>query len=460
MNNKISLIIAREYLTRVRKKSFIIMTIIGPVLFASFIILPTLLTQVEDQSVKTIAVIETDVYGNPVPDSLQFFKGIIPDRDNMKFIYMNNMRLDNMLETFQITDYDAVLYLPQSLISAGRSAGVEFYYRQPPGVYLENHITGSLEKHLLNNKLIVRKIPPDIVSSLETNISLTRINWEYWPEKKADATDVKRVLGMVVGFMIYFFVFFFGAQIMRGVIEEKSNRIVEIIVSSVTPFQLMLGKITGVGLTGLTQFLVWILLTFGISAFARQVIFNEAPVALSQQTAPVNIMDPSLPEALETQGQGQATMIMDDIMGQLSEVNFPLIIGSFIFFFLGGYLLYGSLFAAIGAASDNDTDTQQFMLPITVPLIIGMFVMINSTMNPFSRMSVIFSLIPFTSPIVMMARIPFGVPAAELLLSAVFLVITFLGTTWLAGKIYRTGILMYGKKINYSELWKWIRYKT
>lgn len=458
MNNKISLIIAREYLTRVRKKSFIIMTIIGPVLFAGFIILPTLLTQIEDQSVKKIAVIETDISGNPVPDSLQFFKGIIPDRENMKFIYMNNMRLDDMLATFKITDYDAVLYLPQSLISAGRSAGVEFYYREPPGVYLENHISESLEKHLLNNKLLVRKIPPDIVSSLETNISLNRINWEHWPEKRADATDVKRVLGMVVGFMIYFFVFFFGAQIMRGVIEEKSNRIVEVIVSSVTPFQLMLGKIIGVGLTGLTQFLVWIILTFGISAFARQMIMPQAPVNITQQVSPTSIMEPSAPAIAESQDQTSA--VIDNIMGQMSEINFPLIIGSFIIFFLGGYFLYGSLFAAIGAASDNDTDTQQFVLPITVPLIIGMFVMINSTLNPFSRMSVIFSLIPFTSPIVMMARIPFGVPPIELLSSVVILILTFLGTTWLAGKIYRTGILMYGKKVNYAELWKWIRYKT
>ena len=152
--------------------------------------------------------------------------------------------------------------------------------------------------------------------------------------------------------------------------------------------------------------------------------------------------------------------MFDNIIGQLSEINFPLIIGSFIFYFLGGYLLYGSLFAAIGAASDNDTDTQQFMLPLTVPLIVGMFVMINSSMNPFSRLSVIFSIIPLTSPIVMMARIPFGVPFIEILTSVLLLVLTFLGTTWLAGKIYRTGILMYGKKVNYAELWKWIRYKT
>jgi ABC-2 type transport system permease protein len=454
--NKINLIIAREYTTRVRKKSFIVMTILGPILFASIIILPAFLSQVEDQSPRKIAVVELDAYGNPVPDSLQFFRGIIPDKDNMKFVYMDNMRLDEMLRLYKASDYDGVLYLPQTLISAGSSAHVEFYYRHSPGVSLENHITSSIEKHLFNNKLLVEKIPADVVNSLETNISLNRINWEYWPEKRADATDIKRVIGMVVGILIYFFIFFFGAQIMRGVIEEKSSRIVEVIVSSVTPFQLMMGKIIGVGLTGLTQFIIWILLTFGISTFVQQFVLSDAPVKVTQ-LAPSNVMDPSLPQVSENTEQN--AQVLNDVMGQLSAVNLPLIIGGFIFFFLGGYLLYGSLFAAIGAAADSETDTQQFMLPLTIPLIVGMFVMINSTMNPFSRLAVIFSIIPLTSPIVMMGRIPFGVPFVELASSMLLLVLTFIGTTWLAGKIYRTGILMYGKKVNYSELWKWLRYR-
>lgn len=461
--SKTGLIISREYVTRVRKKSFIIMTLIGPLLFASFLIVPTWLAQMEDKSITRIAVVESDAYGNPLPDSLQFFRDVIPDRDNMQFIYLNNMPLEDILKTYDITDYDGILYLPQSLISAGSRASVELYYRKQPSVTLESHISNSLEKYLFENKLIVKQIPADVIQSLETNISLNRINWENWPQQQEDTTDVKRGIGTVVGILIYFFIFFFGAQIMRGVLEEKTNRIVEVIVSSVTPFQLMMGKIIGIGLIGLTQFMVWVGLTIGISTIAQQLIMTRQAQAATEQVMVNDLMDSSTAQALPQQpasGNDEAADVMSGIFRQLGQINIPLIIGAFIFYFLGGYLLYGSLFAAIGAASDNDTDTQQFMLPVTIPLILAMFVMINSAMNPSGQLAVVFSLIPLTSPIVMMARIPFDIPVSQILASAVLLILTFMGTTWMAGKIYRTGILMYGKKVTYGELWKWIRYKS
>jgi ABC-2 type transport system permease protein len=253
---------------------------------------------------------------------------------------------------------------------------------------------------------------------------------------------------------------------MRGVLEEKTSRIVEVIVSSVTPFQLMMGKIIGIGLIGLTQFVAWMMLTYGITMFTAKVFVSDNKIATTEQTAPANsIMNSdntiSTQEQVTNAGSADESALgfLGGALEQLGEIPWVLIIGAFVFYFLGGFLLYGSLFAAVGAASDNETDTQQFMLPITIPLILGLLVMANSFLNPSGRIAVIFSLIPLTSPIVMMARIPFGVPATQLILSAVILILTFLGSVWLAAKIYRTGILMYGKKVTYKELWKWIRYK-
>jgi ABC-2 type transport system permease protein len=461
--NKTGLIIKREYITRVRKKSFIIMTIIGPVLFAALIILPGWLAQVEDKEVKEIAVVECDVNGQPVPDSLQFFRDVIPDKANMKFTYLNNARLQDVLKAFDATSYDGVLFLPQSLISAGREGSVEFYYRKPPSLGMEVHISKSIENFLFNNKLIVKNVPAEVIQSLETKINLTRINWKNWPSKQEDVTDIKRALGYVGGFLIYIFIFMFGSQVMRGILEEKTSRIVEVIISSVKPFQLMMGKIIGVGLIGLTQFIAWMILTFAITAFVQQVFLPKPTTITTQQAAPTNIMDQSPAGnqiAVTSEKRHEAALMLDGALKQLGQINIFLVIGAFIFYFLGGYVLYGSLFAAIGAAVDNETDTQQFMFPITIPLVIGLFVMINSFINPSGKLAVWFSIIPLTSPIVMMARIPFEVPVSQLLASAILLILTFLGTTWLAAKIYRTGILMYGKKITYGELWKWIRYKV
>ncbi len=462
--NKIRLITSREYLTRVRKKSFIIMTLVGPLLFAAIFVLPAWFAKMGDKGVTRIAVVETDAYGAPLPDSLQFFRDVIPDKGNMQFDYLNNMGLEEILGTYAATDYDGVLHLSQSLISAGSRAVVEFYYRKPPSVSMESHISTSLEKYLFDNKLIVKNIPAEVIQSLETNISLNRINWENWPEMEEDATDIKRGIGVVVGLLIYFFIFFFGAQIMRGVMEEKTSRVVEVIVSSAKPFQLMMGKIVGVGLVGLTQFLIWVVLTFGIVAVAQQFIIPDASSISTVQAAPASIMDQEAIQQTVTEqpdiSTSEVSNLANNLFSQLEQINIMYILIAFLFYFLGGYILYGSLFAAIGAAVDNETDTQQFMLPLTIPLLISMFVMFNTSMNPSSQMSVIFSMIPLTSPIVMMARIPFDIPVIEVVASAAILVLTFIGTTWLAGKIYRTGILMYGKKVTYRELWKWIKYKT
>lgn len=466
--NKIALIIGREYSTRVRKKSFIIMTILGPILFAALIIGPTWLATLEDTDVKEIAVVEADANGQPVPDSLQFFRDIIPNKENIKFTYLGSVRLNDILKAFSETQYEGVLYLPQTIISAGNTASVEFYYRKPPSLGMEMHISKSLEDFLFRNKLIVKNIPASEIQSLQTKVQLQQVEWKNWPNKQIDTTGAKRGLGYAGGFLIYFFIFLFGAQVMRGVLEEKTSRIVEVIVSSVTPFQLMMGKIIGVGLIGLTQFVAWMMLTYGITMFSAKVFVPDNKTAAIEQASPAgNIMNSGNTNIAQVQAAAQpasddggAAGFFGGALKQLGHIPWVLIIGAFLFYFLGGFLLYGSLFAAVGAASDNETDTQQFMLPVTIPLILGLLVMANSFLNPSGKIAVIFSLIPLTSPIVMMARIPFGVPATQLILSAAILVLTFMGSVWLAAKIYRTGILMYGKKVSYKELWRWIRYKS
>ncbi len=465
--NKIALIIGREYSTRVRKKSFIIMTILGPILFAALIIGPTWLATVEDTDVKEIAVVEADANGRPVPDSLQFFRDIIPNKENIKFTYLGSVSLTDVLKAFNETQYEGVLYLPQSIISSGNTTTVELFYRKPPSLGMEMHISKSLEDFLFKNKLIVKHIPASEIQSLQTKVQLQQVEWKNWPSKQIDTTGAKRGLGYAGGFLIYFFIFLFGAQVMRGVLEEKTSRIVEVIVSSVTTFQLMMGKIIGIGLIGLTQFVAWMMLTYGITLFSAKVFVPDQNKVATEQAAPAkSIMGSqnsrSIPDEaanIPSDNSGAAGLF-GGALKQLGQINFVLIIGAFLFYFIGGFLLYGSLFAAVGAAADNETDTQQFMLPITIPLILGLLVMANSFLNPSGKIAVIFSLIPLTSPIVMMARIPFGVPVMQLLLSAAILILTFVGSVWLAAKIYRTGILMYGKKVSYKELWKWIWYKS
>jgi len=257
--------------------------------------------------------------------------------------------------------------------------------------------------------------------------------------------------------LIYMFIFLFGSQVMRGVIEEKTNRIVEVIVSSVKPFQLLMGKVVGVALVGLTQFLAWVALTLVLVVLAQGIFLPDITKEALQQANQMQMVGSLAGDSVQLSATTEKAR---DVLQMIQSINFGVLISCFLFFFIGGYLLYGSLFAAIGSAVDSETDTQQFMLPITIPLIVAIMVMINAMQNPDGVLAFWFSIIPLTSPIVMMARIPFGVPYSELALSAVLLILTFVGAIWLSAKIYRTGILIYGKKLTYRELWKWLTYKN
>jgi ABC-2 type transport system permease protein len=445
--SKISLIITREYLTRVRKKSFLIMTILGPIFFAALFILPAWFATMDDKEVRTIAVI----------DSSKLFINTIPETEYLKFVYLENTTVEDLRQDFDKTGYHAVLYIAH--IVANTPSAVQLLSTKQPSLNVRMHIANALEKEIERLKLETYEITNlnEILAAIKTNVNIRTIIWKGDQEKES-FSEVAMIVGYISGFLIYIFIFMFGSLVMRGVIEEKTSRVVEIIVSSVKPFQLMAGKIIGIGLVGLTQFLMWIVFTFILITIGTSLFFPDLKTPASNQLPIESVMSSStLDQVQQTEEEFSKIQAM---LQSLSDINYAVMIGSFLFFFLGGYLLYSSLFAAIGSAVDNEADTQQFMFPITIPLILAIIVMMNAIQNPEGQLAFWFSMIPLTSPVIMMVRIPFGVPVWQVSLSMGILIASFLFTTWLAGKIYRTGILMYGKKVNYKELWKWIRYSN
>jgi ABC-2 type transport system permease protein len=390
-----------------------------------------------------------------VIDKTNITEGAIPQTDYMKFEYVSGTEVETIKNNFEKSGYYAILYIPENVLVSSK---VQLYSNQQTTVGVNEHIVKALDGFFTNIKLKNENVPLDIMQRIATNINVDTIQWTSTGEEKSGSAEMVLAIGYISGFLMYMFIFMFGAQVMRGVMEEKSNRIVEVIISSIKPFQLMMGKVVGIALVGLTQFVIWIVLTFGIFFGAKYVLLQKSGSDATTSIS-ANIMEKAN-TGMAQAPTGKYEEMFKEIAGKFSAVNFPLIIGCFLFFFIGGYLLYASLFASVGSAVDNDTDTQQFMLPITIPILLGLFVMMNAMQAPNSSIAVIFSLIPLTSPIVMMARIPYGVPYWQLGLSAFFLIITFIGTIWMAGKIYRTGILMYGKKVNYAELWKWLKYKN
>ena len=451
--SKIAKIIRREYITRVRKRAFIVMTILGPILFAVFLIAPYKLANMEDRDQKVIAVVELDEQMNPVPENKLLFKNIIPEKENLRFNYLTYIDTSTIRKLIEYSGYYGVLVLNHNILHKNEGE-IELYASKQPSIGIEMHITQSIENFLFEKNLTQFNLSQEEIKSLKSTIKIKTNKLEKEGFKEQKLTDIKRVIGYAAGFMVYFFIFFFGAQVMRGVIEEKTNRIIEVIITSVSPFQLMMGKIIGIAFVGLTQFFAWIILTVGIYQFAMHSFVQTTTQKQMMQSQMSGINLPSSNPQELTEAAGVA-----DIIGSIDASFYLYMLGTFIFFFIGGYLLYGAMFAAIGSAVDSETDTQQFMLPVTIPLIISIIVMINAITNPEGQLVFWFSIIPFTSPVVMMARVPFNPPASELILSMALLLITFIAMTWLAGRIYRTGILMYGKKASYRELFKWLTYK-
>lgn len=432
---KVSLIIKREYLTRVKKMSFVVMTLVGPLLMASLMIVPIWLS-IKDKDIQIVEVIdETGMFANQIKSTSE-----------LKFESIQNRTIEEAKQVFYDEKYTSILHIT----SAEKESEVKMYYKKQPGISTIGHIRTSLERAIKNVQLKSKfNISQEDLAIIQPKVEVKTFFRDINGEEKLKSTAKSTALGLGGAILIYMFIFMYGVQVMRGVIEEKTSRIVEIIISSVKPFQLMMGKIIGIALVGLTQFLLWTILT-GTIVMAAQSFIQKG---MNTQGITNQIITEQVGSNNDTQ-----KMVMD-ISSVMGDIPITKLLLSFLFYFMGGYLLYGALFAAVGSAVDSEADTQQFMMPITIPLIFGIFMAQSVIENPDGTLAFWMSMIPFTSPIVMMVRIPFGVEIWELLLSMTLLVLGFLFTTWMAGKIYRTGILMYGKKASYKELFKWLFYK-
>lgn len=441
--NKISIIIQREYFSRVKKRSFIVMTILGPVLMAALFIVPVYLANVSDQK-KTIGILdETGIFYNKFPsNSSVTFVPLFTDYEGAR----------KQLDTDSI---NAFLHIPKEAINAPST--IKLISTKDVGMSIVSLMEGIINKEMEAHKLAMSGIDKKVLDDIRVHVKINTMIYEGGKEKQS-FSEVSYILGFVAGFLIYMVIFMFGSQVMRGIIEEKTSRIVEIIVSSVKPIQLMLGKIIGIAFVGLTQFALWIIFTF-ILIFSVQE--SNPEVFKYKEPDKVMVQNKGMSQS-ELAQQAEALSVTNDasnkVLAAMQNINFPLIIGMFLFYFIGGYLLYASMFAAVGSAVDSEADTQQFVLPITIPLILALVSLQFVLNNPDGPIAFWLSLIPFTSPIVVMARLPFNPPAWEIALSMGILVLSFLFMTWLSAKIYRTGILMYGKKSSYRELWKWLKY--
>lgn len=444
---KIALIISREYMSRVKKKSFIIMTFLGPLLIGGMYAIAIWLAVNADEMNK-----KKNVY---VIDESAQFKGHLRDSKSLSFQYVNT-NLEETKKSIEGDEDNYVLYIPNL---AKDLSGVQLYSTKQASISVVSYIEKEIESELKDKKLVENGISRDILKSLDMDVSLETIRLTDQGEESGSA-GASYGVGMLGSILIYLFIFLYGVQVMRGVIEEKNNRIVEVIISSVKPFQLMMGKIVGIALVGLTQFVLWVVLTTSISGLVTQKLSKQLDTKMEQSgaIAPSQMGAGGASSAFQKSADASGNDV-SKIMDAINTINFPLLIGAFLFYFLCGYLLYAALFAAIGSAVDNESETQQFMFPVTIPLIFS-FVLSSSAVvnNPDGPIAFWMSMIPLTSPIVMMVRIPFGVPTWQIICSMVLLIGGFIGTVWIAGKIYRTGILMYGKKVTFKEMFKWLRY--
>lgn len=439
--NKIFLVAKREFLTRVQKKTFLLTTIGVPILIFAFYALLIFFAVKSDDNFNVAVLDEANVFNGKIDEK----KG---SEINFTFVKEDTASLKNQLEQ---KVYDAYLYVPASFSINGTSGdSLRFRSAKTVGMMTREKIESRISKSLVEKRLLSLNISKAQIDSIQKQKELITFASTSGKTENQTKVGVSYAVGFISGFMIYIILFIYGTMVMRGVVEEKVSRIAEVIVSSVKPFQLMMGKIVGIGAVGLVQFLIW-----GILVFTIQLI---VPMLFPQVFEQIQAQP--LQPGMVTAATAKQPDMISGLMAGLNEINFPLIISCFAFYFLGGYFMYASLFAAVGSAANEDMqDAQSLLLPVMMPIIFAIVIMMQAVNNPNGSLAVFGSLFPLTSPIVMMARVAHGIPegvsAFQLILSMVFLVLGFFGTTWLAGKIYRTGILMYGKKVTWKELWKW-----
>jgi ABC-2 type transport system permease protein len=442
MLHKIYLIAKREFISRVKKKSFLVMTLLSPILILLFYGLIFYFSFNKDltEEVKTIII----------SDHVGILKEKLEPTKTIQFEFNNGLEESQASIEIDEREAYAVLFIKKS----EKGISYELIGKEQASIGVVSTLEDKIEQSLKDQQLQQNGINQELLAQINKtriDVQTRKITQEGIEEGNSGLTTA---IGYIGAILIYLFVFLYGVQVMRGVIEEKTNRIVEVIISSVKPFELMMGKISGIALVGLTQFLIWVGLVAALSGPVSALVLDLMQVdttEISQQMQGA-ANTPAAQQSMEAAKQSGP-----EIFKGLENLNLPLIMGMFIFYFISGYLFYGALFAAIGSAVDNETDTQQFMLPVTMPLIFS-FVLAQTivTNDPNSSLSIWLSMIPFSSPIIMMVRLPFGIPTIQILASMAFMTLGFIFTVWLAARIYRIGILTYGKKPSYKELAKWL----
>lgn len=435
--NKTWIIIKREYLTRVTKKMFLVTTILLPILMFGLIALIAYLTVKSEDAQKIILLDQSGVYASLAKnDSRSYSIELITDSDVMAV----KKRIEN-------GDADVLVHI-YPLSESGMPDSVLMYKEGGVGLATKEYISSEIDRLTQIRQMELAGIDKSKIDSINSSTVLVK-SYDL-KNNKLTNSEVASGIGYMMGFLIYMIIFIYGAGVMRGVMEEKTNRIAEVIISSVKPFELMMGKIIGIAMVGLTQFLLW-----GVLLFVLQtVLFAFVPI-LSDMKDLSAMADPTITEGVNPMARSEGAEMIRALMGQ----NWGLILFAFLFYFLGGYLLYAAMFAAVGSMVNEDPqEAQQLTLPITMPIIAGFIIMATTIKSPDSSIAIFGSLFPLTSPIVMLARVPYGVPMWQLILSMVFLVLGFVLMTWLSAKIYRTGILMYGKKASWKEIIKWLKY--
>jgi ABC-2 type transport system permease protein len=432
--SKVWLVIQREYLARVQKKSFLLATLLTPLIFPAimgvFLWLAT-----SDSDTDSLRIIEV------VDENNMFF---LESSDQYAFSFS---KVDMAEGKRMVIDGErfGFLYIPK--IDLSQPTGITYFGEKNANMGLVTMMESALKKRIEEQRLFLSGISPEVINAYRTKVSIRSITLDESGDEKITDATVNYAIGFLAGILIYVFIFLYGNQIMQGVIEEKSSRIIEILVSSVRPFQLMMGKIIGIGAVGLTQFLIWVVLIGTISS----IVVGYFGMQMPQQQA-LEMANADMGQMMAEQSKAQ------DILQVINGIDFIQLVVTFTFYFLGGYLFYGAFFAAVGAAVDAPSEAQQFMFPVTIPLLIGYMGLFVFVLNdPNSQTSFWLSIIPFTSPIGMMGRISYGVPFWELLLSMGLLVGGFFASTWLAAKIYRIGILVHGTKVSYKTLWRWLK---
>ncbi len=441
----LGLIITREYLNKIRNKSFVVMTFLSPLLMAALISTVAYLSSVNNDTLKDIKVL----------DQSNYFGHLFEDKDQLRFEILPDMELEQAKTLAQATSAYGLLYIPSVDSIADLRQGITFYSADTPALGVTVAIERLIQRQA--NTLVLREngIDDQAIEALYFNVS-AQLETFAGQETSKLGSGLKLIFGGAAGYLLFMFIIIYGNMIMRSVIEEKTSRIIEVIISSVKPRALMLGKIFGTTLAGITQFAIWVIILGLFSVIASGVLGLElgSGVSVAQEAAKISAAQEA------TQVSDQATQeIAMAVAKEIWQLPLANLVVMFFLYFIGGYLLYASLYAAIGAAVDSETDTQQFLLPILMPLIIAVYVGVFTVIeDPHGTVSQVFSFIPLTAPVVMLMRIPFGVPLWQQIFSVALLFTTFMGTVWFAAKIYRVGILMYGKKPSYKELIKWLKY--